>query len=53
MYDLKNKVAIVTGAARKRGLGRNIALRLSKEGADIIVVSRQSLFSGEFVEGRE
>jgi len=31
MYNLKGKVAMVTGAARKRGLGRAIALRLAEE----------------------
>lgn len=41
MYDLCGKVAIVTGAARKRGLGRIIALRLAKEGADVVVVGRK------------
>jgi len=41
MYDLCGKVAIVTGAARKRGLGRVIALRLAKEGADVVVVGRK------------
>jgi NAD(P)-dependent dehydrogenase (short-subunit alcohol dehydrogenase family) len=40
MYDLSGKVAIVTGAARKRGLGRFIALRLAEEGADVVGVSR-------------
>ena len=33
---LKDKVAVVTGAAR--GIGRAIALRLSQEGADVVVV---------------
>ncbi|MFH0813248.1 MAG: 3-oxoacyl-ACP reductase family protein [Pseudomonadota bacterium] len=40
MYDLKGKVAIVTGAARKRGLGRAIALRLAEEGGDVVVHGR-------------
>lgn len=40
MYDLRNKVAVVTGAARMRGIGRAIALRLAAEGAAITVVGR-------------
>ena len=40
MYDLKGKVAMVTGAARKKGLGRAISLRLAEEGADVVVQSR-------------
>lgn len=34
---LKGKVAFVTGAASKRGMGRAVALRLAKEGADVVV----------------
>jgi len=37
MYDLKGKVAIVTGAGRERGIGRAIAVRLASEGADVVV----------------
>jgi NAD(P)-dependent dehydrogenase (short-subunit alcohol dehydrogenase family) len=40
MYDLKGKVVMVTGAARKKGLGRAIALRLAEEGGDVIVHGR-------------
>jgi 3-oxoacyl-[acyl-carrier protein] reductase len=35
MMDLKNKIAIVTGAAH--GIGREIALSLARAGADIVV----------------
>jgi NAD(P)-dependent dehydrogenase (short-subunit alcohol dehydrogenase family) len=37
MRGLTGKVAIVTGAARYRGIGRAIALRLAEEGADVAV----------------
>jgi NAD(P)-dependent dehydrogenase (short-subunit alcohol dehydrogenase family) len=37
MYDLKGKVAIVTGAGRDLGIGRAIALRLARDGADVVV----------------
>jgi len=35
MFNLKNKVAIVTGAAR--GIGQSIAIELARNGADIVV----------------
>ena len=37
MQELKDKVAIVTGATRKRGLGRLIALALAAGGANVVV----------------
>jgi NAD(P)-dependent dehydrogenase (short-subunit alcohol dehydrogenase family) len=37
VYDLDGKVALVTGAGGKQGLGRAIALRLAQEGADVVV----------------
>lgn len=36
MSELTGKVAIITGATRKRGLGRAIALALARDGADIV-----------------
>ncbi len=35
MFNLKNKVAIVTGA--RRGIGEEVALRLAKDGAKVVV----------------
>lgn len=35
---IEGKVALVTGAARPRGIGRATALRLAREGADVVCV---------------
>ena len=49
--SLAGKVAFVTGAAAKRGMGRAIALRLAKEGAKVTVADKypapKSLFPGD------
>jgi len=49
--SLFGKVALVTGAAAKRGMGHAIALRLAGEGADIAVLDKypapRSLFLGD------
>ena len=37
MADLSGKVAIVTGAGRHRGIGRDTALALARAGADVAV----------------
>src|SRR5262249_59202564 len=42
-----NKIALVTGGSR--GLGRNIALRLARKGADVILTYRQKKEEGEAV----
>jgi 3-oxoacyl-[acyl-carrier protein] reductase len=51
MNSLKGKVALVTGAASKRGMGHAVALRLAKEGADVVVVDKfaapKSMFPGD------
>ena len=41
MYDLNGKVAIITGAGGRHGIGRAIALRLAEEGADVVVTDVQ------------
>jgi NAD(P)-dependent dehydrogenase (short-subunit alcohol dehydrogenase family) len=40
MGILNGKVALLTGAASKRGMGRAIAVRLAKEGADVAVLDK-------------
>jgi NAD(P)-dependent dehydrogenase (short-subunit alcohol dehydrogenase family) len=56
--DLVGKVAIVTGATRKRGLGRAIVLCLAHAGADVVVtrsgkkpgrVARTSFWDGQAI----
>ena len=51
MNSLKGKVAMVTGAASKRGMGHAIALRLAKEGADVVIADKfaapKSMFPGD------
>ncbi len=48
MYnELKNKVALVTGASR--GFGRSIALRLAEEGVKIVLNYRRSMTEAESV----
>jgi NAD(P)-dependent dehydrogenase (short-subunit alcohol dehydrogenase family) len=49
--DFKGKVAFVTGASTKRGMGRAIALRLASAGADVAILDKypapKSLFPGD------
>lgn len=37
MFELNNRVAIVTGSGSKRGIGRTIALTLAKQGAKLVI----------------
>ncbi len=40
MSELNGKVALVTGAAAKRSMGRAIAVQLAKDGADVVVADK-------------
>ncbi len=40
MKSLDGKVALITGAASKRGMGRAVAVRLAREGADVVVMDK-------------
>jgi len=48
MLDVKNKWALVTGASR--GIGREIALAMAKNGANVIVHSRKVAHTESLVE---
>lgn len=51
MSSLEGKVALITGAASKRGMGHAIALRLAREGSDVVVTDKftapKSMFPGD------
>jgi NAD(P)-dependent dehydrogenase (short-subunit alcohol dehydrogenase family) len=51
MSSLKGKIALITGAASKRGMGHAIALRLAREGADVVITDKfpapKSMFPGD------
>jgi 3-oxoacyl-[acyl-carrier protein] reductase len=40
MSEFSGKVALVTGAAAKKSMGRAIAVQLAKDGADVVVADR-------------
>jgi 3-oxoacyl-[acyl-carrier protein] reductase len=48
MDDFNGKVALVTGAATKRGMGHSVALELAKAGADVAVVDKYEAPSSPF-----
>jgi len=51
LSSLNGKVAMVTGAASKRGMGHAIAVRLAGEGADVVVLDKfaapESIWPGD------
>lgn len=51
MSSLEGKVAMITGAASKRGMGHACALRFAREGADVVVTDKlaspKSMFPGD------
>ena len=51
MKALEGKVAMVTGAASKRGMGRAVAVRLAREGANVVVLDKytapKSIWQGD------
>ncbi|MBW1766791.1 MAG: SDR family oxidoreductase [Deltaproteobacteria bacterium] len=51
MYDLTDKIVLVTGAGGKRGLGRAIAKRLAMDRADIVVVDKHAVLPQDESEG--
>jgi NAD(P)-dependent dehydrogenase (short-subunit alcohol dehydrogenase family) len=50
--SLEGKVALVTGAARERGIGRGIALCLAERGCDVVVNDVAAEAEGEELAGR-
>ena len=53
MYDLDGKIALVTGAGGRNGIGRAIATRLAGEGADVVVTDIRASLDAIRAEDRE
>jgi NAD(P)-dependent dehydrogenase (short-subunit alcohol dehydrogenase family) len=48
MYNLQNKVAVITGSGRHKGIGEAIALRLASEGCNIVITDIGTAKGNEF-----
>ncbi len=53
MYDLNGKIALVTGAGGRHGIGRSIALRLAEEGANLVVTDVEASETAIRAEDRQ
>ena len=53
MYDLNGKIAVVTGAGGRNGIGRSIATRLASEGADVVVTDIRASLDAIRAEDRQ
>ena len=51
MKRLSGKVALITGAGRKKGIGYACALRLAEEGANVVVADLGAASDGEIYKG--
>ncbi len=53
MYNLRNKVAIITGSGRHKGIGEALALRLVSEGCNIVIadigIAKGNEFAAEHI----
>jgi NAD(P)-dependent dehydrogenase (short-subunit alcohol dehydrogenase family) len=53
MYNLKNKIVIITGSGRRKGIGEALALRFATEGCNVVIsdigAAKGSQFSEEHI----